>query len=137
MWIASLAVSSLVVGGPLADGDFAWTISEPLIAPADRPADPCYSVKDPSVVYHRGRWHLFATIRSQVRSHATQYLTFTDWADAPRAEHVILPNHPGYFCAPQVFWFEPHQLWYLICQAMHPTWDPEYDSSLFSGPLIL
>lgn len=120
----------------LPPGDFAWTISEPLIAPADRPDDPCYSVKDPSVVYANGRWHLFVTIRSQVRSHAIEYLTFTDWSEASRAEHVILPNHPGYFCAPQVFWFEPHQLWYLICQASSDDWEPKYGAAYATNPDI-
>ncbi len=114
--------------------EFAWRISEPLIGPAERPADPCYSVKDPSIVYHDGRWHLFATIRSQVRSHQIEYLTFTDWADAPRAEHRILTNHPGFFCAPQIFWFEPHQVWYLLCQASSDHWEPQYGAAYATNP---
>jgi hypothetical protein len=27
----------------------------------------------------------------------------------------------GYFCAPQVFWFEPHRKWYMILQVSDPS----------------
>ena len=52
----------------LLTGRFQWMISQPLVAPVERPEDPCYSVKDPSVVFYQGRWHLFCTIRSQNRT---------------------------------------------------------------------
>ena len=45
--------------GPLETGDFRWTASAPLVSPAERPSDPCYSIKDPTVVFADGRWHLF------------------------------------------------------------------------------
>jgi len=136
--LAATTLTGLLTAAPTdpLPTDFAWTISEPLITPADRPDDPCYSVKDPSIVYHDGRWHLFVTIRSQVRSHAIEYLTFTDWSEAPLAQHVILPNHPGYFCAPQVFWYEPHGLWYLICQASSEDWEPKYGAAYATNPDI-
>jgi hypothetical protein len=97
--------------GTMADllsGRFQWTVSEPLVVPAERLDDPCYSIKDPSVVFYQGRWHLFCTIRSQKRSHQIEYLSFTDWKDANVAQRHILKMHDGYFCAPQVFYFTPH-----------------------------
>jgi len=111
---------------PLVTGEFRWTAGPALVSPAERPDDPCFSVKDPSIVYQGGRWHLFSTIRSRDRTHQIEYITFADWADAGRAEHRILIFHPGYFCAPQVFYFEPQQRWYLICQASDEAWDPKY-----------
>jgi hypothetical protein len=119
-------------GGPAEDllaGRFAWTVGEPVLAPADRPDDPCFSVKDPSVVFHGGRWHLFCTIRSQKRSHQIEYLSFADWKDAAAAERHILHASDGYFCAPQVFYFSPQQKWYLICQASDPSWTPKYQAA--------
>ena len=71
-------------------GRFQWKISGPLVAPAERPEDPCYSIKDPTVVFHRGRWHLFCTIRSQKRSHQIEYLSFADWKDANAARRHLL-----------------------------------------------
>jgi len=37
--------------------------------------------------------------------------------------------HDGYFCAPQVFYFTPHEKWYLICQASDESWQPKYQAS--------
>lgn len=108
----------------LLSGRFQWEVSEPLVAPAKRPDDPCFSMKDPTVVFHEGRWHLFCTIRSQKRTHQIEYLSFVDWKDADRAERHLLRVTDGYFCAPQVFYFTPHRKWYLIYQANDPARKP-------------
>jgi len=110
----------------LLTGNFRWSISQPLVAPAERPDDSCHSIKDPSIVFYQGGWHLFCTIRSQKRTHQIEYLSFTDWQNAYSAERHILKMHSGYFCAPQVFYFAPHKKWYLICQASDKSWQPEY-----------
>jgi hypothetical protein len=109
----------------LLSGRLNWSVSAPLVLPANRPEDPCQSVKDPSVVFHEGRWHLFCTIRSQKRSHQIEYLTFADWKDANQAPRHILNISDGYFCAPQVFFFTPHRKWYLLCQISEPSRKPE------------
>jgi hypothetical protein len=106
---------------PWANGDFRWTLSKPLVSPAVRPDDPCYSVKDPSIVSFGGRWHLFCTIRSRQRSHQIEYLNFTDWTQANAAPRHILAITNGYFCAPQIFYFEPQRKWYLLYQALETT----------------
>lgn len=110
-------------------GQFRWTYGPPLVAPADRPEDPCFSVKDPSVVFYQGRWHLFCTIRSRKRTHQIEYLSFADWKDANRARRQVLQAHPGFFCAPQVFYFVPQKRWYLICQASDERWEPKYGAA--------
>ncbi len=110
-------------------GRFAWQISEVVLAPEDRPTDPCHSVKDPSMVFHGKRWHLFATNRSKKRSHLIEYLSFTDWKQAGTAKRHILKASDGYFCAPQVFFFEPQKKWYLICQASDESWKPKYGAA--------
>lgn len=105
----------------LSNGNFRWTVSPPLVAPADRPRDPCFSVKDPSVLFVNGRWHLFCTIRSENRTHQIEYLSFTDWKDANAAPRHVLKISDGYFCAPQVFYFEPHRKWYMVLQVNDPS----------------
>src|SRR6185295_4862417 len=97
-------------------GQFKWTASAPLVAPVRRPDDPCVSVKDPTIGHGEGRWHLFCTIRSQKRSHQIEYRSFAEWKDADKAQRHILKINPGYFCAPQVFYFTPQRKWYLIHQ---------------------
>ena len=111
-------------------GRFKWSASPVLVSPAMRPDDPCHAIKDPSVVRHGDRWHLFCTIRSQKRTHQIEYLSFDDWKNANTTQRHVLKLSDGYFCAPQVFYFTPHQKWYLICQvsddsrkpSLQPAW---------------
>lgn len=114
-------------------GRFKWTISSPLVSPVDRPADTVYSVKDPTVVYYEGRWHLFCTIRGQTRSHQIEYLSFDDWKNANAATRHVLTLSEGYFCAPQVFYFTPAKRWYLIHQVIDksrkPSLQPAYSTT--------
>jgi hypothetical protein len=110
----------------LTTGKFEWLASDELVRPATRSDDPCISIKDPSVVFHDGKWHLFCTVRGNVRTHQVEYLSFAEWKDADRAERHVLKMHGGYFCAPQVFYFTPNRKWYLICQAADETWEPKY-----------
>ncbi|QDT53841.1 Alpha-L-arabinofuranosidase C precursor [Caulifigura coniformis] len=100
----------------LLQGDFRWKSSPPLVRPVERTDDPCISIKDPTVVRHDGKWHLFCTIRSRTRTHQIEYLNFVDWKDADAAERHILPTCPGYFCAPQVFYFTPTKQWCMVYQ---------------------
>jgi hypothetical protein len=115
------------------EGDSQWSLGPPLLAAANRPEDPCYSVKDPSIVFYQGRWHLFCTIRSQKRSHQIEYLSFTDWRDANSVPRQLLTITNGYFCAPQVFYFSPQQKWYLIHQVIDesrkPALQPAYSTT--------
>jgi hypothetical protein len=122
-------VSAGQAGDGLRTGRFQWQVSPPLVAPVERLEDPCRSVKDPSVVFYQGKWHLFCTIRSQKRTHQIEYLSFADWKEANAAPRHVLQMHPGFFCAPQVFYFTPHQKWYLICQASDEAWEPQYGAA--------
>jgi hypothetical protein len=114
-------------------GRFRWTVSAPLIGPANRPEDPCYGVKDPSVVFYQGRWHVFVTIRSQKRARQIEYLSFADWKNAERAPRHVLTLSKRDFGAPQVFYFSPHKKWYLIYQeidnARRPNHYPVYSTT--------
>src|SRR5262249_55854109 len=105
----------------------------PLVSPAVHRDDPCYSVKDPTVVYHQGRWHLFYTIRSQKRLRQIEYRSFTDWKDADRAMAHVLSVSSRDFCAPQVFYYSPHKKWYLVYQIVdnseRPNHYPVYSTS--------
>lgn len=103
----------------LRDGIFQWTATQPLLHPKNR-NDRCFSVKDPTIVRHADKWHVFCTIRSEVRSHQIEYIAFDDWKKANEAERHILKINDGYFCAPQVFYFRDQRKWYLIHQAAHP-----------------
>lgn len=112
------------IASPLEPSVFRWEVGDPILSPAERPDDPCRSVKDPSIVRFEDRWHLFCTIRSQKRTHQIEYLNFMTWQEAKTAPRHILKISDGYFCAPQVFFFRPHNKWYLIHQINEPTRKP-------------
>jgi hypothetical protein len=100
-----------------------WEYSPPLIAPEVRERDPSRAQKDPSVVFHNGRWHVFMTVKLPGRS-AIEYCSFTNWQDANKSKRTLLPiSNSSYFCAPQVFYFAAHQTWYLIYQMGVPNQD--------------
>jgi hypothetical protein len=117
------------VGPDPLTNDFQWVAGPPLVAAQRLGSNDWHAIKDPSIVRHDGRWHLFCTVRGHPRSHATVYLAFKDWSDAATATQRVLTCHDGFFCAPQVFYFTPHAKWYLICQAASEDWDPKYQPS--------
>lgn len=102
----------------------AWVSTGPLISPVPDAAHPIVSVKDPTVVHHDGRWHVYATTFTPQKGWSMVYLNFRTWAEAAQAKPYYLdqnPNLRGYHCAPQVFYFRPHKKWYLLYQSQPPT----------------
>ncbi|MBD3185117.1 glycoside hydrolase [Candidatus Poribacteria bacterium] len=105
-------------------GQFSWNISKPILSPAERPDDPCFSVKDPTVVYYQGKWHVFHTTRSKINTHQIEYVSAESWEKLNSSPRYILNCRDGYFCAPQVFYFSPHKSWYLVYQVVEENREP-------------
>src|SRR3954463_12394282 len=103
-------------------GEFHWKSSGPLldVAAQRTEADPPVAFKDPSIVFHDGRWHLFGTLRMRSGRVCMQYLSFTDWAQANTSPRELISFTDKYHCAPQVFYFTPHKCWYLVYQLANP-----------------
>lgn len=101
----------------------AWEYSAPLIAPEPRAENPSRAQKDPTVVFHNGKWHVFMTVKLPAKS-AIEYGSFARWEDANAAPRTVLEiSDSGYYCAPQVFYFRPHGKWYLVYQVGVPGAD--------------
>ena len=79
---------------------FSWHLSQPLLSSIECPHDPCVSVKDPTIVYYEEQWHLFCSIRSAVRSHQIENVSFDKWVNTNQTQRHILRCRDGYFCAP-------------------------------------
>ncbi len=109
--------------------NFEWITQKPLIESDSFGEEDWIAMKDPSLVKYNDTWHLFCTLRGHKRSHAIVYSSFDNLDNAGQVKPIILPNHDGYFCAPQVFYFTPHEKWYLICQASDSSWTPKYQAS--------
>ena len=98
---------------------FQWRSSGQLIAPKSDATHNLRAVKDPTVVYSGGRYHVFVSTTNQSGSYSMAYLNFTDWSQAAAAPLTYLDQTPigtGYKAAPQVFYFAPQNLWYLVYQ---------------------
>ncbi|HUT09695.1 MAG TPA: non-reducing end alpha-L-arabinofuranosidase family hydrolase [Thermoguttaceae bacterium] len=115
-----------------------WDYSAPLIAPEPREQDPSRAQKDPTVVFHGGKWHVFMTVKLPGRS-AIEYCSFERWEDADSSPRTILKiSQSNYYCAPQVFYFAPHEKWYLVYQMAVPgakyMWVAYSTTSTISDP---
>jgi hypothetical protein len=123
-FLVALAVAVGAVGGAASAAElkapFSWTLSPPYVAAPRRPADPVVSVKDPTVVFYEGKWHVFVTVRSAAPPVHIEYMSFDKWENADKAPRHVLKWHDRYFCAPQVFYFRPHKKWYLVYQVGAP-----------------
>jgi hypothetical protein len=106
-----------------------WTTGPALIAAEDRANDRSLAMKDPTVVFDKGRWHVFVTIRPTDRPAIMEYLSFTDWKDANAAPRRVISLDTTYHCAPQVFYFRPQKKWFLIYQ-----WADKTPGTGFFGP---
>ncbi|HYH01746.1 MAG TPA: non-reducing end alpha-L-arabinofuranosidase family hydrolase, partial [Bacillota bacterium] len=76
-----------------------------------------YGAKDPSIVYYGGKYHVFYTGANQSGGWQMLYTsasTISGLASASRAYMSKIGE--SYFCAPQVFYYEPQKLWYLVYQ---------------------
>ena len=105
------------------EGRFQWRSSAQLIAPPAK-GERYAGLKDPSVVYFNGAYHVFMTTAAP-EGWNLAYSRFTDWSEAPKAEVVSLKPSgigPGYRAAPQVFYFAPQKLWYMVYQGGPPLY---------------
>lgn len=110
---------------------FSWVSSAPLIKPGHDPSQVVYGVKDPSVVYVDGKYHVFMTTAGE-KGWGLAYTSFADWSQATSAPIITLdksPMGPGYRAAPQVFYFAPQKLWYLVYQGGDPLYSTSSDIS--------
>jgi len=108
--------------------ELSWTSSQPLITPKSPAGRNFVSIKDPTIVEYEGAYHVFATVFDNAASGqgwSSVYLTFSDWAEADAAPQLHMATLPtGGTVAPQVFYFTPHQKWYLIYQ-----WGARYSTN--------
>lgn len=107
---------------------FQWRSGTPLISPRTDDTG-VTGFKDASVVQDGGRWHVFVTTISSA-GYGLGYLSFSRWSDAHSAPlHTLAssPIGPGFRAAPQVFYFAPQKLWYLIYQSGNISYSTNAD----------
>lgn len=113
-------------------GPFKWKSSGVLIKPVSDNDHKLVSVKDPTVVYYAGKWHVYATTADERGQWSMVYLSFKEWSEAAGAKPYYLdanPNLRGYHCAPNLLYFRPHKKWYLTFQSQQPQYSTTDDIS--------
>ena len=122
-------------GGGSLPSTFGWSSSGILISPKSDSTHTIAGIKDPSVVFANGRWHVFASVANS-SGYSLVYLNFTDWSQAASATHFYLDRSPigaGYRAAPEVFFFAPQNLWYLVYQTGNASYSTNPDISNPNG----
>jgi hypothetical protein len=112
-------------GGSL-PSTFRWSSSGILAGPRpDAQHSGALAIKDFSVVRHNNQWLIYATTASP-SGWGLVHFAFSDWPQAASAPHTYLDTAsaigPGYRAAPQLFFFAPQNLWYLVYQTGPPTY---------------
>ncbi|MGI5373361.1 non-reducing end alpha-L-arabinofuranosidase family hydrolase [Streptomyces sp. CA-251387] len=114
---------------------FSWSSSGTLISPKSDATHNIAGIKDPTVVHYNGKYHVFASVASS-SGYNLVYLNFSDWSQAGSATHHYLDRSaigPGYRAAPQVFYYAPQRLWYLVYQTGNASYSTNPDISNPNG----
>jgi hypothetical protein len=127
--------SSLTVRKPASlPSSWKWKSTGPLIGPKDDGRN-LAGIKDPTIVEVDGTYHVFAST-AKAEGYNLVYLNFTDFAQAGSAPFFYLDQSPigeGYRAAPQVFYFAPQKLWYLVYQNGNAAYSTNPDISNPAG----
>ncbi|KAF7591137.1 hypothetical protein BBP40_001911 [Aspergillus hancockii] len=113
---------------------FRWSSSGVLVGPKSDGRN-IAGIKDPSIVQVGGTYHVFAST-AQASGYNLVYFSFTDFNKASSATFHYLDQTPigrGYRAAPQVFFFAPHKLWYLVYQNGNAAYSTNPDISNPAG----
>jgi arabinoxylan arabinofuranohydrolase len=99
-----------------------------------------YGAKDPTIVYYGGKYHVFYTGANQSGGWQMLYTSASTIAGLQNAPRTYMSRiGESYFCAPEVFYYEPQGLWYLVYQdgnygAAYATTTNIADPNSWSGP---
>ncbi|GLW73782.1 alpha-N-arabinofuranosidase [Kitasatospora phosalacinea] len=116
---------------------FRWSSSGVLAGPKpDAAHSDIAAIKDFSVIRYNNKWIVYATTASRTAGWSLEQFSFSDWSQAAAATPVYLDTTAvgkGYRAAPQVFYFAPQNLWYMVYQTGPPTYSTSTDPSNPAG----
>jgi hypothetical protein len=139
--LASAAVLFAPAAGEAApNANPTWHVDDPILFRDKAEPFDHFAVKDPTIVFSGGAYHMFYTGANASGGWQMLYSTATTLEGFRTAPHVFLNRiSESYFAAPEVFFFEPQGLWYLVYQdgtfgAAYATTTNIADPNSWSGP---
>ena len=107
-----------------------WTVSEPILEKGAAGAFDEISVKDPTIVFYNNKYHLFYTSKATYETRDRMFHlskggsglgyvaaeSLDKLKEATRYDIGLITE--SVVVAPQVFYFEPQQLWYIVAQTL-------------------
>jgi len=135
--VAAAAPSSLYPHSrrtPTLPSNFTWTSTDILVAPKNDSRN-VQGIKDPSIIFYNDHYHVFAST-AKTEGYNLVYFNFTCFDQANNAEFYYLDQSAigtGYRAAPEVFYFAPQKLWYLIYQDGNAAYSTNEDISNPAG----
>lgn len=110
-----------------------WTVEGPIFTAGEPGSFDDVAVKDPTIVYYDDRYHLFYTSKAAKDTQerlehvgsggsGLAYVAAETLEGLDEAERINLNSVVDeVVIAPQVFYFEPHDLWYIFAQTQIDT----------------
>lgn len=84
------------------------------------------SVKDPTIQKYNDKYLIYCTVyNTSTSTWNMQFIQFSDFSQAAAATPIFMdqvPGFSGYKCAPELFYYAPQNLWYLIWQQQDPAY---------------
>jgi len=110
---------------------FAWSTGKSLMDPvSDNSSHRLVAIKDPSLVYYSGHYHLYATVVDTAGNSSMTYSSFVDFASAGTATAYYMDYTSGFSgtrYSPQLFYMSAQKKWYLITQSSGPSYSTATD----------
>lgn len=111
-----------------------WKVNTPMFTATAGNSFDNISVKDPSIVFQNGKWHLFYSAFGEGNTLQIGYANAPSLSEINDSKRTMLEfsnneNLANKYAAPQVFYFEPHKKWYLIFQGYWNNVQPLYSST--------
>jgi hypothetical protein len=122
----SVVMNSTAQTCALPSGTLKWQSSGILVNIKPDASHKIVSVKDPTIQKYNDKYLIYCTVYNTSNSTwSMQFIQFDDFSRANEQTPFFMdqvPGFSGYKCAPELFYFGPAKLWYLIWQQQDPAY---------------
>ena len=125
-----------------------WVITDTVLTNGPHGNFDEIAVKDPTIVFYNGKYHLFYTSKATYPTAAKSdyidhmgsgfgYVSAETIEGLNKAERYFMSEiTESIVVAPQIFYFEPHKLWYLVAQTVVKGETPNLKPIYLTNPDI-